>query len=102
VRLGLDPAGVAVQVGSRRHDPRAWRMPIAVAATVYSVLHRAGHRPWLLGLGGGLPAGHEAGAPPLSVFAASIDRALRQEFGLDRPRTLVELGAAGSLAPEWL
>jgi ornithine decarboxylase len=102
VRLGLDPAGVTVHVGTRRHDPRAWRTPIAMAGAIYSVLRRAGHRPWLLGLGGGLPAAHQGGAPPLSVFAATIDRALRQEFGTGRPRTLVELSPAGGETEAWV
>jgi ornithine decarboxylase len=93
-RLGLDAAGVSVDVGTERLNPVAWRAPVAVAGSIFTALRKAGHQPWLLGVGGGLPATHENGAPPASLFAAAIDRALRQEFGIERPQTLVELGRA--------
>ena len=91
---GLDPAGVAFHVGSRQRDPHAWRSPIAASAHVFGALRETGLRPWLLDLGGGFPTALEGGAPPLALYGASIDRALRQEFGVDRPRTLVEPGRA--------
>jgi len=97
-RLGLDAAGVSVDVGAERLNPVAWRAPIAVASSIFTALRKAGHRPWLMGVGGGLPATHENGAPPASLFAAAIDRALRQEFGIERPQTLVELGRALGVA----
>jgi len=98
-RLGLDPAGVAVDVGAGRLNPVAWRASIAVASSIFTALGKTGLRPWLLGVGGGLPAAHESGAPPTSLFAAAIDRALREEFGIRRPQTLVELGRALGAAP---
>ncbi|MEO5852314.1 MAG: type III PLP-dependent enzyme [Nocardioides sp.] len=91
---GLDPAGISFHVGSQQRDPHAWASPIAAAARVFGCLREAGLRPWLLDLGGGFPAALEGGAPPLALYGASIDRALRQEFGVDRPRTLVEPGRA--------
>ena len=97
-RLGLDAAGVSVDVGAERLNPVAWRAPVAVASSIFTALRKAGHQPWLLGVGGGLPATHENGAPPASLFAAAIDRALRQEFGIERPQTLVELGRALGVA----
>ena len=74
---GLDPAGVAFHVGSRQRDPHAWRSPIAASAHVFGALRESGLRPWLLDLGGGFPAALEGGAPPLALYGASIDRALR-------------------------
>ena len=97
-RLGLDAAGVSVDVGAERLNPVAWRAPVAVASSIFTALRKSGHQPWLLGVGGGLPATHENGAPPASLFAAAIDRALRQEFGIERPQTLVELGRALGVA----
>jgi ornithine decarboxylase len=93
-RLGLDPAGISFHVGSQQRDPHAWRSPIAAARTVFESLREGGLRPWLLDLGGGFPAALEGGAPPLALYGAAIDRTLREEFGLDRPRTLVEPGRA--------
>ena len=41
-------------------DPGAWAAPIQAAAEIFDDIRAAGLRPWLLDLGGGLPAGHEA------------------------------------------
>ena len=54
---------------------------------------RSGLRLDTVDLGGGLPA-MEDGAPPLAAYAATLERALHQEFGLARPRTLVRVGRA--------
>lgn len=91
---GLEAAGLSWRVGAQRRDPHAWRAPIAASARVFAALRAEGLRPWVLDLGGGLPAPHEEGTPPLALYAASIDRALRQEFGVARPRTLVTAGRA--------
>ena len=91
-RLGLDPAGVAVHVVDQRQGVGTWRAAITGVSSIYSALRRAGHSPWLLGLGG-VPTDVESGAAQLVASGAAIDRALRQQFGARRPHTLVELGA---------
>ncbi|MEP6650959.1 MAG: type III PLP-dependent enzyme [Lapillicoccus sp.] len=92
--LGLDPAGVGFHVGSQQRDPNAWRSPIAAAATVFEALRGEGLNPWLLDLGGGFPARHEGGIPPLSAYGAVIENQLDRSFGDHRPRTIVEPGRA--------
>jgi ornithine decarboxylase len=91
---GLDPAGVSFHVASEDPQPRAWRSPIAAAARIFDALRTAGHRPWLLDLGGGFPAAFTDGAPPEALYAAAIDRHLHQEFGVGRPRTMATPGRA--------
>ena len=91
---GLDPAGVSFHVGSQQRDPAAWDSPIAAAARVFDVLRADGLHPWLLDLGGGFPAHHEGGAPPLACYGAAIEVQLRRHFPQCRPRTLVEPGRA--------
>lgn len=90
--LGLDPAGVSFHVGSQQRDPLAWRAPIEASARIFAALRADGLRPHLLDLGGGFPAGHEGGAPPLHRYAAAIETFLARAFGGDRPDTLVEPG----------
>ncbi len=92
--LGLDAAGVAFHVGSQQRDPQAWDAPVAEAAAVFATLRAHGLTPWLLDLGGGLPAHHEGPCPPLPSYAAAIELALRRHFGAHRPRTLLEPGRA--------
>ena len=45
-----------------------------------------------LDLGGGFPAAHEGGAPPLHCYATAIHSFLGHAFGADRPDTLIEPG----------
>ena len=91
---GLEAAGLSWRVGAQRRDPHAWRAPISASARTFTELRAEGLRPWVLDLGGGLLAAREDGTPPLALYAASIDRALHQEFGVARPRTLVSAGRA--------
>ena len=83
--LGLDPAGVSFHVGSQQRDPLAWRAPIDASARIFETLRAEGLRPHLVDLGGGFPAAHEGGAPPLHRYAAAIHSFLGRAFGSDRP-----------------
>ncbi len=90
--LGLDAAGVSFHVGSQQRDPLAWRAPIDASARIFDVLRAEGLHPQLVDLGGGFPAGHEGGAPPLHSYAAAIHSFLRRAFGSEQPGTLIEPG----------
>ena len=91
---GLDPAGVSFHVGSQQRDPDAWASPVAASARVFAALRADGLAPWLLDLGGGFPAHHEGGCPPLASYGAAIELLLRRHFGHRRPRTMIEPGRA--------
>lgn len=93
-RLGLGVAGVCFHVGSQQHEPRRWESPIRQAAAVFRALRERGHRPWLLDMGGGLPAGHVGRNPEPAEYAREIERHLRKHFGGRRPRTVLEPGRA--------
>ncbi len=88
---GLDVAGVSFEIASLRRSPRAWASAVGASARVFGAAAEVGLRLDTLDLGGGLPA-LEDGAPPLAAYAATLERALHQEFGLARPRTLVRVG----------
>jgi ornithine decarboxylase len=90
---GLEAAGISCHVRATQGEPHAWRTPIAAAGRAFAALREEGLHPWVLDLGGGLPAPCQPGTPPLALYGAAIDRALRQTFGLARPRTLVTAGA---------
>ncbi len=89
---GLDAAGVSFHVGSQQRDPQSWASPVDASARVFAAAREAGLTPWLLDLGGGFPAHHQGGAPPLAAYGSAIRRALRRSFGRHLPRTLVEPG----------
>ena len=91
---GLRPAGVTFHVGSQQCDPGAWDAPIQAAADIFDELRIAGLRPWLLDLGGGLPAGHEGGHPGLDAYRKAIFSSLHDHFGSRHPRLIIEPGRA--------
>ena len=98
---GLQAAGVSFHVGSQQCDPRRWEAPIAQAAAAYRELRAGGLRPWLLDIGGGLPAAHE-GTFRASTYVETIHRAIDDHFGGKGPNLIVEpgrgvVGDAGSL-----
>ena len=91
---GLRPAGVTFHVGSQQCDPGAWDAPIEATADIFDELRDAGLRPWLLDLGGGLPAGHEGSHPGLDAYRDAIFSALDNHFGSRHPRLIIEPGRA--------
>ncbi|NUS51902.1 MAG: ornithine decarboxylase, partial [Nocardioidaceae bacterium] len=93
-RRGLDPAGVSFHLGSGQGDPSAWDAPVGRSARVLTRLRADGFAPWLLDLGGGLPAHLDGSAYPLASYGAAIERSLRRHFPQDRPATIVEPGRA--------
>lgn len=89
---GLDAAGIAFHVGSQQHNPHAWEEPLTIAAQVFSDARRLGLEPSTVDLGGGFPADHEGGAPPLQEYGRAIRAALIKAFGRRHPDTLIEPG----------
>lgn len=101
-RLGLGAAGVAFHVGSQQREPRRWDRPLEATAEVFRRLRSHGVRPWVVDVGGGLPADHEGGHPPLPVYLDRILRGFAQHFPVRPPRLVVEpgrsvVGDAGTL-----
>ena len=102
---GLQAAGVSFHVGSQQCDPQRWRAPIAQAAAAYRELQAEGLRPWLLDIGGGLPAAHEGDYPCFQTYVDTIHQALDDYFAEPRPRLIIEpgrgvVGDAGALVTE--
>ncbi len=90
--LGLGPAGVAFHVGSQQREPGRWRAPIRQAARVFAELRLRGIEPWLLDLGGGLPAELVGHQPSPEAYALVIEHELTESFGARRPQTVIEPG----------
>jgi ornithine decarboxylase len=106
-QLGLRPIGVSFHVGSQQHDPQAWSSAIGHAAWIFRACAHRGLHLELINLGGGLPAHYRFPVPPLSEYAATIETALKREFGTARPRIFIEpgrflVGDAGVLRTEVL
>ena len=92
-------------VGSQQRDPGRWELPIAQAARIFAAARKAGLRPHLLDIGGGLPAHHEGVCPGLPTYADIITAALDRHFRGEPPEVIVEpgrgiVGDAGTLVAE--
>ncbi|MET0692423.1 MAG: type III PLP-dependent enzyme [Propionibacteriaceae bacterium] len=104
---GLGAAGLAFHVGSQQRDPQRWDPPVAAAATVFGRLRQRGLSPWLLDIGGGLPAAHEGDHPAPDAYPAAIGAAIRRHFPGWRPEVIIEpgrgiVGDAGTIVSEVL
>ena len=72
----------------------AWACPSKRPSEIFDDVRAAGLRPWLLDIGGGLPAGHEGGQPGLEAYREAIFSALDDHFGSRHPRLIIEPGRA--------
>jgi ornithine decarboxylase len=91
-KLGLRVDGVSFHVGSQQRDPESWAKPVAAAAAVFDALRGDGLEPWLLDIGGGVPAPLDESCPPPEAYGAAIERHLAAAFGDRRPTTIAEPG----------
>jgi ornithine decarboxylase len=91
--LGLIPYGIAFHVGSQMEHPEAWSESLRNVAALMENLEEQGIRLKLLDIGGGFPAYHNAGIPPLADFGAAISRELAK-LPYQPERLVIEPGRA--------
>ncbi|MCF3172197.1 type III PLP-dependent enzyme [Streptomyces sioyaensis] len=89
--IGLQPYGVTFHVGSQQRNPESWDEGVGIAAELFAELSSSGIELELLNLGGGLPAGYDAGVPALEAYGKAIRESLGQHFP-DPPRLIIEPG----------
>ncbi|MDP9427657.1 MAG: type III PLP-dependent enzyme [Actinomycetota bacterium] len=97
--LGLDACGLSFHVGSQQRDPSRWDPAVGCAAAVArAVQERSRGRvvPWLLNVGGGLPARYLEQIPALGEHTGALTAALDRHFPaagpLPRPQVMAEPG----------
>src|ERR671923_2880694 len=56
-KLGVDLAGVTFHVGSQCRNPENWRVALEKSKNLFDAMGKAGLKPRLLNIGGGLPGG---------------------------------------------
>ena len=92
--LGLVPEGISFHIGSQTRSPEMWRPALAAVAQVWRGLHAAGHRPGLLNIGGGFPAGYDGPpGPGLEDYARAVARIVADTVG-PVPQLMAEPGRA--------
>jgi ornithine decarboxylase len=91
--LGLTPYGVSFHVGSQQRDIGAWDAAIAKVKVIFERLqHEDGITLEMINLGGGFPANYLAKTHTLATYAEEITRFLKEDFGDELPRIILEPG----------
>jgi len=90
--LGLKAAGVSFHIGSQQCDLTQWGKVLGRIAQLYAELRAAGLTPSLLNLGGGFPARYQKDVPSIQAYGRAVIAAVRQHFGAELPRLIVEPG----------
>lgn len=104
--LGLVPYGVSFHVGSQQRDIDVWDGAIAKVKVIYERLKTDhGIALKMINMGGGFPANYLQKTNEFSTYAEEIQRFLKEDFGENVPRLILEpgrslVGDAGVLVSE--
>ena len=91
-KLGLNPMGVSLHVGSQQVDATPWSGPLSKTADLFRALAREGLILDTVNIGGGLPGPYESDVPPVRQYASAIGKALDEAFGSSHPNVMFEPG----------
>lgn len=103
--MGLQSYGVSFHVGSQMTRVDAWGPALADARLVFSKLAERGVRLEMVNMGGGFPTRYLRDIPSAKAYGDAINQSLRDHFGHELPRTIIEpgrgmVGNAGVLKAE--
>lgn len=103
--LGLKARGISFHVGSQQHDVTQWRTTLKTCQELFEALKAEGIQLDLINMGGGFPAHYQHPVEETYVYAAEITDYMREFFGEDFPRVIIEpgrymVGDAGILVTE--
>jgi ornithine decarboxylase len=91
--LGLVPYGVSFHVGSQQRDIDVWDGAIAKVKIIYERLSSEyGISLEMINMGGGFPANYIQKTNEFSTYAEEIKRFLKEDFGEESPRVILEPG----------
>ncbi|MFH1153996.1 MAG: type III PLP-dependent enzyme [Pseudomonadota bacterium] len=104
--LDLIPYGISFHVGSQQRDIGAWDAAIGKVKVIFERLKKEdGIELQMINLGGGFPANYLTKTNDLELYAQEITRFLKESFGENLPKIILEpgrslLGNAGVLVSE--
>jgi ornithine decarboxylase len=103
--LKLNPRGISFHVGSQQLDVTQWRSALNTCRELFDAVKVRGIALDLLNMGGGFPAHYTHPVKETYVYAAEITDYIREFFGEEFPRIIIEpgrymVGDAGILVTE--
>lgn len=91
--LGLVPYGLSFHVGSQQREIGAWDAALGKVKVIYDrLLGEHDIKLEMINMGGGFPAHYIDPANDLDVYAEEITHFLREDFGDELPRIILEPG----------
>jgi ornithine decarboxylase len=91
--LGLEPYGVSFHVGSQQREIGAWDAALAKVKVIFERLQKEdGIELKMINMGGGFPANYINKTSELETYAKEITRYLKEDFGDNGPRIILEPG----------
>lgn len=91
--LGLVPYGLSFHVGSQQRDIGAWDAAIGKVKVIFERLREEdGIELKMINMGGGFPASYVTKANELDTYSQEITRFLKESFGENLPRIIIEPG----------
>ncbi len=91
--LGLVPYGLSFHVGSQQRDIGTWDAAIGKVKVIFERLREEdGIELKMINMGGGFPASYVTKANDLATYAQEITRFLKESFGENLPRIIIEPG----------
>ena len=91
-QLGLESYGVSFHVGSQMTKVDAWDSALADAKRVFVQLAKQGIHLQMVNMGGGFPTKYLRDVPSAEAYGRSIYQSLRDHFGNQIPKTIIEPG----------
>ena len=92
-KLGLDPYGISFHVGSQQRDIAAWDAAISKVWYIFDWLkNEAQIELKMINMGGGFPAKYITKTNDLKTYASEVTRFLKEDFGDDLPKIIIEPG----------
>ena len=90
---GLIPYGISFHVGSQQRDIGQWNDALAKTKYLMDSLEEEEEiKLEMINMGGGFPAAYVTPANELSDYATEITRYLKEDFGDELPRVIIEPG----------
>ncbi len=92
---GLIPYGVSFHVGSQQHDIGSWDSAIAKVKYIFDKVSNENKILLkMINLGGGFPANYLSRTNDIELYAKEILHFLKEDFGENIPRIIIEPGRA--------
>ncbi len=104
-KMDVIPYGLSFHVGSQQRDIGQWDNAVSQCYYLFEAAKEVGIELKMIDIGGGFPAKYTTPTTETAIYAAEIERFLKEDFGDNMPEIIIEpgrslVGDAGVLVSE--